>query len=70
MRVVPQARYPDAVTVLDDILDGVRLDLAQRQSQVTLEDLKARAHAARPSIDAEAVLRQDGVSVIAEVEEV
>ena len=55
------------MTVLDDILAGVRLDLAQRQSQVTLEDLKARAHAARPSIDAEAVLRQDGVSVIAEV---
>lgn len=55
------------MTVLDDILDGVRLDLAERQSRVTIEDLKARAHSARPSIDAEAVLRQDGVSVIAEV---
>ena len=55
------------MTVLDDILDGVRLDLAERQSRVTLEDLKARAQSARPSIEAEAVLRQDGVSVIAEV---
>jgi len=55
------------VTVLDDILDGVRVDLLERQSRVSLEELKARANAARPPIDAEAVLRQDGVSVIAEV---
>ena len=55
------------MTVLDDIIVGVRADLAERQAQVSLDELKARAQAARPSIDAEAVLRQDGVCVIAEV---
>ena len=55
------------MTVLDDILEGVRIDLLERQSRVTLDELKSRARNARPSIDAEAVLRQDGVSVIAEV---
>ena len=55
------------MTVLDDILDGVRADLAERQASTSLDDLKAMA-AARPSaLDAEAVLRGDGVSVIAEV---
>jgi indole-3-glycerol phosphate synthase len=52
---------------LDDILEGVRADLAERQAHVSLDDLKVRAQSARPVIDAESVLRQDGVSVIAEV---
>ncbi len=55
------------MTVLDDILDGVREDLAVRQARTSLDDLKALA-ASRPTpIDAEAVLRGPGVSVIAEV---
>ena len=55
------------MTVLDDILDGVRADLLERQAHTSLDQLKAMA-AARPATrDAEAVLRGDGVSVIAEV---
>ena len=55
------------MTVLDDILAGVREDLAERQDRVSLDELKQRTQNVRPAIDAEAVLRQDGVSVIAEV---
>jgi indole-3-glycerol phosphate synthase len=56
------------VTVLDDILAGVREDLAARQATVTLDQLQAQA-AARPSaLPAEAVLRDEAaVKVIAEV---
>ncbi|HEY5336503.1 MAG TPA: indole-3-glycerol phosphate synthase TrpC [Mycobacteriales bacterium] len=49
------------------ILEGVRADLAVRESQVPLADLKARARAARDPRDALAVLRAPGVGVIAEV---
>ncbi len=55
------------MSVLDDIIDGVREDLAERQSRVPLDELKARAAARRSALDAETVLRGDGVSVIAEV---
>jgi indole-3-glycerol phosphate synthase len=55
------------VTVLDDIVAGVREDLAARQELTSLDDLKALAAARPRAIDAEAVLRGDGVSVIAEV---
>jgi indole-3-glycerol phosphate synthase len=55
------------MTVLDDIIDGVREDLAERQSRVSLDGLKSLAAARQPALDAEAVLRGDGVSVIAEV---
>lgn len=55
------------MTVLDDIIDGVREDLAERQSRVSLDELKARAAARPAALDAEAVLRGEGVSVIAEV---
>jgi indole-3-glycerol phosphate synthase len=55
------------MTVLDDIIDGVRLDLAERQSRVSLDELKALAAARPAALDAEAVLRGEGVSVIAEV---
>jgi len=56
------------VTVLDDILAGVREDLVGRQGEVSLEALQAQA-AARPSpLAAESVLREgDTVKVIAEV---
>ena len=55
------------MTVLEEILDGVRADLAQRQAEVPLDELKARAASVRAPRDAVAVLRRPGVSVIAEV---
>lgn len=56
------------MTVLDDILAGIREDLVERQATTSLEDLQALA-AQRPSaLPAEAVLRDsDAVQVIAEV---
>ncbi len=55
------------MTVLDDILVGVREDLAQRQSLTSLDELKDRAAALPPALDAEAALRAPGVQVVAEV---
>ena len=56
------------MTVLDDILDGVRFDLAARQAVLPLEELKAAAAARPPARDGVAALRgDDGVRVIAEV---
>ena len=56
------------MTVLDDILVGVRADLAARQEQTPLDVLKERAHACtHPPLDGAAALRGDGVAVIAEV---
>jgi indole-3-glycerol phosphate synthase len=55
------------VTVLDEILAGVRLDLADREAAVPLERVKALAAKAPPPRDALAVLRAPGVGVIAEV---
>lgn len=55
------------MTVLDDIIAGVRLDMAQRQERVTLDDLKAKVAAmpsARPVIP---TFKGDDVCVIAEV---
>ena len=55
------------MNVLDDILAGVRTDLAERQQRRSIEDLKELA-AHRPSPrEALAVLRSPGVHVIAEV---
>jgi indole-3-glycerol phosphate synthase len=53
--------------VLDDILVGVREDLATRQAAVPIDDLKARAAERPPAIPAVPALRTDGVTVIAEV---
>jgi indole-3-glycerol phosphate synthase len=53
--------------VLDEIVAGVRADLAERQARVPLPDVQARAVRqpdARPVL---ALLRAEGVSVIAEV---
>ncbi|MFD1937734.1 MULTISPECIES: indole-3-glycerol phosphate synthase TrpC [Nonomuraea] len=54
-------------TVLDDILAGVREDLAERQAAVSLDELKERARRAPAPRDAYAALGGDKVSVIAEV---
>ena len=56
-----------SVSVLDEILDGVRADLAERQRQVSLDELKAKAERQPPARDAMPALRAPGVSVIAEV---
>ena len=55
------------MSVLDEILDGVRADLAERQEQVSLDDLKAKAARQPPARDPMPMLRSPGVSVIAEV---
>jgi len=55
------------VTVLDDILAGVRADLAERQEHVPLADLKQRCARIPSGHDGVAALRQAGVAVIAEV---
>jgi len=55
------------VSVLDEILEGVRADLAERQRNVPLEQLKDMARRQQSPLDALAALKADGVSVIAEV---
>ncbi len=55
------------MSVLDEILEGVRADLATRQSLVSLEQLKDQASKAPSPVDALAALKAEGVSVIAEV---
>jgi indole-3-glycerol phosphate synthase len=55
------------VSVLNEILDGVRADLAARQQEVTLDQLKDMAGRAPSPKDAMAVLKGEDVAVIAEV---
>jgi indole-3-glycerol phosphate synthase len=55
------------VSVLDEILSGVREDLAQRQEAVSLDALKEQAARMAPPRDGLGVLRVPGVGVIAEV---
>lgn len=55
------------MSVLDDILVGVREDLAARQAVTSLEQLKERAQVQTQAKDGYAALRQPGIAVIAEV---
>ena len=55
------------MTVLDDILEGVREDVASRREEVSLDELRDAAAAAPAPLDAYALLRAPGVGVIAEV---
>jgi indole-3-glycerol phosphate synthase len=55
------------MTVLDDILAGVREDLAERQTRVSLDDLKQEAHRKPDAKDPMPVFRGDGIAIIAEV---
>jgi indole-3-glycerol phosphate synthase len=55
------------VNVLEEILAGVRADLADRQQRVAIDELKERANRLPPARDAVAPLRAEGVAVIAEV---
>lgn len=54
-------------SVLDEIMEGVRADLADRQATVPLEELKERASRRAPALDGFAALNSDDVTVIAEV---
>jgi len=55
------------MSVLEDIIDGVRVDLAQREAGTSLADLKEAARHTREALDPMPALRAPGVSVIAEV---
>jgi indole-3-glycerol phosphate synthase len=55
------------VSVLDEIVAGVREDLAAREALTPLAEVKAVAQDTRPALDALAALRAPGVGVIAEV---
>jgi indole-3-glycerol phosphate synthase len=54
-------------TVLDEIVAGVREDVAARQAAIPFDDIKKAAQAARPPLDGLTALRAPGVGVIAEV---
>ncbi|GAA4905656.1 indole-3-glycerol phosphate synthase TrpC [Streptomonospora salina] len=55
------------MSVLDEIVEGVRADLADRQAAAPLERLQKAAESAPWPRDAAAALRRPGVQVIAEV---
>lgn len=58
------------MTVLDDIIVGVREDMAARQAIIPLDTMKARALAAAPALDAHAALlgaAESTVEIISEV---
>ncbi|GAA4697519.1 indole-3-glycerol phosphate synthase TrpC [Nocardioides nanhaiensis] len=55
------------MSVLDEIVDGVRADLAHREAQVPLADLRAALADVDPPRDPMPHLRAPGSSVIAEV---
>ena len=55
------------MSVLDEIVTGVREDLARREAQVPLDELKRLANRVDAAKDAVAVLRRPGVAIIAEV---
>lgn len=55
------------MSVLDEIIEGVREDLAERQSRVSLDELKERASRAPQAKDGLAALKGDSIRVICEV---
>lgn len=55
------------MSVLDEIIEGVRADLAERQRRVSLDELKARVDRMPPARDGVAALKGDSVKVICEV---
>jgi indole-3-glycerol phosphate synthase len=54
-------------TVLDEIIAGVREDLAGREAAVPVDEIRRRALSATAPLDAEGALRRPGLSLIAEV---
>jgi indole-3-glycerol phosphate synthase len=55
------------VSVLEEIIDGVRADLAEREAALPFDELKRRSAEAVPARDVMAALRESGIGVIAEV---
>jgi indole-3-glycerol phosphate synthase len=55
------------VSVLDEIIEGVREDLATRQARISLEELKQLAAAAPQAKDGATALKGDDIKVICEV---
>ena len=55
------------MSVLDEIVDGVRVDLAEREAAVPLSEVKEAARRAPDSLDPMPRFRAPGLSVIAEV---
>ncbi len=55
------------MSVLDDLLVGVRVDVAQRQDRCPQAQVKAQAARCAPALDAISALSAPGVGVIAEV---
>ena len=54
-------------TVLDEIIAGVRIDMAARMARTAPSTLRARIEALGPTLDPRPVFRAPGISVIAEV---
>src|SRR5882757_5797791 len=67
MRLVSIGVVASGASVLDEIVAGVREDVAARQAIVSLDELKERVAAAPPPKDALATLLAPEVGVIAEV---
>jgi indole-3-glycerol phosphate synthase len=55
------------MSVLDEIIEGVRVDLAEREQAIPLDRLKEAARRAPDALDPMPAFRAAGVSVIAEV---
>lgn len=55
------------MSVLDEILVGVREDVEQRARRTPVSEVRRRAASARPPLDPLPAFRADGLSVIAEV---
>jgi len=60
-------RLDPVTNVLDEIMAGVREDVAKREALTSLDEMRVRAASAPPALDAHAALARPGVSVIAEV---
>ncbi|MGV0837014.1 indole-3-glycerol phosphate synthase TrpC [Mycolicibacterium thermoresistibile] len=56
-----------SANVLDSIIEGVRADVAAREAEISLAEIKQRAKDAPPPLDVIAALREPGIAVIAEV---
>ena len=55
------------MSVLDELIDGARADLAEREAKIPLDELKGRAAEAPTALDGAKVLRGTGTKVICEV---
>ena len=53
-----------SASVLDSIIEGVRVDVAAREAVVSLDELKVASKAAPPPLNVMAALREPGIGVI------